>query len=757
MTKTSEKAEVRKAACFFCHNNCGVLVRIKDGQIERIVGNPDYPTNRGYTCERLRFAIRWLNHPDQLKYPLKRVGERGQGKWKRVSWNQALDEIAEKLRLLIDKYGPECLAFSEGTYRTDMNWARARFANLLGNPQNVVGPSTICFVNAYAIDLAIFGWSIFSRADVRRSNCVVMWGSNPPESEASGGLQWRRVKEALERRPRPKIIVVDPRFTEAARHADIWLQIRPGTDTALLLSWINVIIEEKLYDREFVEKWCYGFDKLAERVKGYRPEKVEEITWVPAERIREAARMYATHRPASFTFGVSLDQIGLNSTRARQCQAILTAITGNVDVPGGHTLYEVGPVGKDGMFIRDSLLELAEKCPAEQRRKHLGSEFKLMSWAGWELINESIKKRWGIPEHLFIHTPAPLLWRAILTGKPYPIKALITWHSNPMIWSANTRLVHEALKSPNLELHVVLDYWMTPTAELADYVLPAASWLERPLCTLSVPNVMDWVKGGVRAIEPLGERHTDYDFFRELGIRLGQGEYWPWKTMEEVVEYRLKPLGITYKDFSEKPWTDPPRSGYRRYEKYGFPTPTGKVELYCTTFERLGYDPLPYYEEPAESPVRTPEVAKEYPFILITGARFRPMYHSEHRQLGIGTREMHPYPIVEVHPETARRLGIRDGDWVWVETRRGRMRQRARLTTAIHPRVVSVQHGWWYPEMPGEEPYLHGAFESNANMLTLEEPETLDPLTGGWTNRGLLCRIYRAESLGRAMIDVPSS
>ncbi|MCX8205409.1 MAG: molybdopterin-dependent oxidoreductase [Candidatus Nezhaarchaeota archaeon] len=402
----TEEVEVRKAACFFCHNNCGVLVYVKEGRVERVVGNPDYPTNRGYTCERPRFAINWLYHPDQLKHPLERVGERGEGRWRRISWNKALDEVAEKLRGLIGEYGPECLAFCEGTYRSDANWARARFANLLGNPQNVVGPSTICYANAYAIDLAMFGCAIFPRADIRRSNCIVVWGSNPPESEA-GGLQWRRVREALRRRPRPKVIVVDPRFTEAARNADIWLQIRPGTDTALLLSWINVIIEEKLYDKEFVEKWCYGFDKLAERVKEYPPEKVEEITWVPAEKIRESAIMYATNKPASFTFGVSLDQIGLNSTRARQCQAILTAITGNVDVEGGHTLYEIGPIGPGGMFIRDSMLELAEKCPPEQRKRHLGVEFKLMSWPGWELINQSIEKVWRVPEHLFIHTPAP--------------------------------------------------------------------------------------------------------------------------------------------------------------------------------------------------------------------------------------------------------------------------------------------------------------------------------------------------------------
>jgi anaerobic selenocysteine-containing dehydrogenase len=751
-----ENIEVKKVACFFCHNNCNLFVHVRDNHVIKIEGDPSSP-NKGYMCERPRFAIKWLYHPDQLKYPLKKVGERGEGKWVRISWDQALGEIAGKLKELRDRYGPECLAFIEGTYRSDMNWARSRFANLFGNPHNHFSPGTICWVNRIPIDLAIFGAPLFPRWDIGKANCIVAWGANPSEAQ-SGGLPWIRILKRFSKKPRPKLIVIDPRLTETARRADIWLQLRPGTDTALALSWINVIINEKLYDKDFVEKWCYGFDKLKNRVKEYPPGKVSEITWVPEEKIVESARMYAENKPASIIWGVATDQIGLNASRAAQSLAILIAITGNVDIPGGHLLPEIGPKKDNKMFIRTSMLELAEKCPPEQRKKQIGmGRFKLTSWEGWELINEVVSKVWGIPlhQHPQLLSPTPLLWRAILTGKPYPVKALITWQSNPLLWAPNTKLVYKALKSSNLELHVVLDYWLTPTAELADYVLPAASWLERPLCTLSDGDIMEWVRGGVRAIQPIGERRTDFKFFRELGVRLGQAEYWPWKTYEEVIEYRLKPLGITYEEFNKRPWTDPPKREYRKYEKIdpktgkpaGFATPIGKVELYSTIFEKLGYDPLPYYEEPPESPIRTPEVVKEYPLILITGSRFRPMYHSEHRQPGIGSREMHPDPIMEIHSETARSLGIHDGNWVWIETRRGRIKQKARLFTGIHPRVVSIQHGWWFPEKPGEEPYLHGAFESNANVLTLDDPETLDPLTGGWCNRGLLCKVYRVKEI----------
>jgi len=735
----------KRVGCFFCHNNCGLLVEVEGDRVVSVRGDPEAPWSRGFMCERPRmFATKWLYHPDRVKHPLKRVGERGEGRWKRVTWDEALDEIAAKLRELKERYGPECLAFAEGTYRSDMNWARARFANLFGNPQNVISPGTICYLNTMAIELAVLGTPIFHRPHIRGSNCIVFWGANPSESQ-SGGLPWNKTLERLAMKPRPKIIVVDPRLTECARRADLWLQIRPGTDLALELAWINVIINEGLYDREFVEKWCYGFDKLKERVKEYTPERVSEITWIPEDKIVESARTFATNRPSCIVWGVSLDQQGVNATYANMARTILIAITGNIDVPGGHLLYE--PAEPKG-FVHTSELELVEKLPPEQRRKHLGGDrHRLMSWAGWELINQCFRRMFGLdfPVHPFVHTPAPLLWRAILTGKPYPIKALITWQSNPLVWAPDTKLVYKALKSENLELHVVMDYWLTPTAMLADYVLPAATWLERPLCTMAESD-MDIVKGGERAVQPLGEARTDYELFRGLGVRLGQAEYWPWETYEEVVEYRIKGLGLTYREWCERPWTDYPKTGFKRYEKRGgFATPTGKVELYSTIFEKLGYDPLPRYVEPPESPISTPDVAKEYPYILITGARFRPMYHSEHRQLNLGSRELHPDPIVEVHPHTARAHGIRDGDWCWIETRRGRIKQRARLTWGIHPRVISVEHGWWFPERPGEDPVLYGVFESCANVLTLSEPDTLDPLVGGWCNRGLLCRIYRAE------------
>jgi anaerobic selenocysteine-containing dehydrogenase len=239
-----------------------------------------------------------------------------------------------------------------------------------------------------------------------------------------------------------------------------------------------------------------------------------------------------------------------------------------------------------------------------------------------------------------------------------------------------------------------------------------------------------------------------------LAQRLGMGEFFPWETEEELAAFRLRPLGITFDEAatqrhiirSDEPWTyetPNPDTG----KPGGFATPSGKVELYATILEQLGYDPLPFYEEPPESPVRTPELAKEYPLILITGGRVKSLFHSENRQIGTGLREQHPEPLMDIHPATAEGLGIADGDWAYIETRRGVIKQKARLTEGVDPRVVNVEAQWWFPEQPAQEPWLHGVWQSNANVLTATDPNGLDPVTGGWPLRALLCKVYKVTTV----------
>jgi len=563
----------------------------------------------------------------------------------------------------------------------------------------------------------------------------MLLGTNPEQANRS---VWLAVLTAL--KGGAKLIVVDPRKTAAAQRADLWLQLRPGTDCALYLSMIDTIISEQLYDKDFVNQWCHGFDRLAERARDYPAEKVARITWIPAEKIRQAARMYATTKPAVILHQMGLEQLS-NGIETLHARYILTAITGNLDVRGGEELRYAHPQVRGAFEI-----ELNNKLSPEQKKKQIGSErFKLFSRFGGELIDRTAQSRVGSVDMVAAH--APSVYRAIITGEPYPVKALLTVASNPVVTQPNTKLIYRALKS--LDLYVVHDFWMTPSAEIADYVLPCASWLERP-GIFSYSDAAGFNNVSEEAVSPQVEgqydRRPDYDIWRGLGIRMGQEEYWPWPTLKDALAYKLEPLGLGSFDEVMQKTGGVIRSTKeeKKYEKLGFGTPTGKVELYSTILEQMGYDPLPQYREPAESPISTPELAKDYPLILTTGARHLPFYHSEHRQID-SLRQQHPNPIVQINPEMASRLGIEDGDWVWIETPRGRVRQQCQYFGGIDPRVVQAQHGWWFPELPGEEPWLHGVWESNINVVTDDDPNCCNPISGGWPLRALMCRVYGAK------------
>jgi anaerobic selenocysteine-containing dehydrogenase len=390
-------------------------------------------------------------------------------------------------------------------------------------------------------------------------------------------------------------------------------------------------------------------------------------------------------------------------------------ITGNIDVPGGQVLYRTPPVVNVGKFGAHALLS------PEQSAKRLGGE------------------RFRLAGRFAIIQPKAV-WDAILEEQPYPVKMLFFISSNPLITRANAREVYRALEQ--VDFMAVADFFMTPTAELADIVLPAATWLE-------MDYIGDfWKRHGRllprRKVVQIGECRSDHEMLNDLARRIGQGEYW-WDTFEGGLDYILKPLGITWREFKEMDCI----RGEVRYQKYkqgGFSTPTGKFELYCTSLERMGCDPLPQFREPPESPESTPELYKDYPYILITGARQPGFFHTENRQVP-WLRELHRDPQVEIHPETAAREGIREGDWVIIASPRGKVRQRARLFAGMDPRIVAAQHGWWFPEKkdPG-----HGWDESNINILTDNAYESMDPAMGATSIRTLLCKIHPEKEGGEA-------
>lgn len=720
--------QIKRVLCSGCTTHCGLLVKIKDGQIVSIKGDPSDPLTRGHICEKGMAAPKLLYHRERLKYPLKRTGERGEGKWTRISWKQAIDEIAKKIEEIKRKYGPEAIALIHGSSPRYAEYIQRRFMNLLGSPNVFSSASQVCWDNTAIIECITYGWMAYG--DIEHTQCIVEWGSNPACSHLP---RWRSILKAKKRGA--KLIVIDPRLTKTAAKADIWLQIRPGTDCALALGWLNVIINEELYDKDFVKNWTIGFEKLKERVQEYPPEKVSEITHIPAEKIRESARIYATTKPAIISWGVSLDHIGKNASQAIRARAILRAITGNLDVRGGEILCGLHP-----RIISETEIEENEKLSKEQKEKLLGTKrFKLLSWNLYDQINKYAKKvgyRAAIPSYSLVNAHTPTVWRAIITGEPYPVKAVICQDSNPLLTCANTKLVYRAIKE--LELFVVHDIFMTPTAMLADYALPAVTWLERSHMDHGVAG--NYVKTGEKVIEPMWECRTDFDFLRELGIKLGQE--WPWKNLEELYEYRLKPLGYSWKDFVTKIRWDVPPFEYKRYEKRGFATPSGKVEIYSTILEKLGYDPLPKYEEPAKSPISASEKSKKHSLVLITGGRLKCFHHSEGRQIDM-LRKIHPEPLVQIHPKTAEKLGIKDGDWVWIETHLGKIKQKTKVDPGVPLNIVHAEHGWWFPEKPGEEPTLYGLWESNINVIIDDNPDKCDPMIGSWQLRAIRCKIYK--------------
>jgi len=710
--------KIVRSICQRCHCECGVLVHVRDGEVIKVEGDPEHPMSRGFTCIKARTYPGVTHHPDRLKYPLRRAGERAGGKWERITWDEALDAIAKKLTETRAKYGPESFATIHGDGPRPTHYATGCLTYALGSPNYVSDNTHICYLPSYVAGHWTMGGSILMDVgpDYRNSNCILIIGGNPLAAHPARGPE---ILGAMRER-KAKLIVIDPRRIELADKADLWLQVRPGTDAALVLGMIRTIIDEELYDKEFVNKWCYGFDKLKERIEEYPVAKVADITWVPADKIREAARLYATTKPAALHQRVAVEH-NINSTQTCRAIHLLVALTGNIDVPGGN----VFPMPLPGYVSLSSLWAGEDIRPGvEVEEKRLGArEYPLIAGAG----------------AVAPLVPMPITHDAIRFGTPYPLKAVFCAGANIVVNMQSSRVLWESLKD-NLELFVVTDLFMTPTAELADYVLPAATWLERDeLCDVMYVNC---IGARQKAIEPLYESWHDLKMAIELVKRLpwANRKALPWNSVDEFNEALVKGVGITFRELKEKGYLKWPMK-HKKYQENGFNTPTGKVELYSTGFEEYGYDPLPFYIEPPESPLSTPELLNDYPLILYTGGKHIEYFHSEGRQIA-ALRERVPDPLVEIHPETAKQANIEDGDWVWIETpqvRGERVRFKARLTDAVHPKMAHARHCWWFPEKPAPE---HGCFDSNINVVLTDEPPR-EEISCSVRTRGTLCRVYK--------------
>lgn len=666
---------------------------MKDNDVTEIKGNPEHPVNKGSICVKGKALQQLLNDENRLKYPMIKVDN----EWKFVSWDEALGTVASKLLEVKERYGARALAFYGGNgllgKRVSNNlWDR--FCNVYGTPNNI--SSSDCFASKMLAHTATYGtlssptWAILGFRDDYRRNTryMVVWGANPPMSHpAEAGILFELKRKGA------KLIVVDPRKTTLAKKADIWAQIRPGTDGALALGIANVIIDKELHDKEFVSKYTVGFQDLSKRVQEYSPEKVEEITWVPAGTICEIAETYATNKPGFIIQGIATEhQIG--GFQASRAMACLIGLTGNLDVPGGNIIVPT-------------------RAPLSDR-----------SLIGMPLDGEPIgAKEFPLLVDKGRRGHSALLPKNINDGE---IKAMIVCGRNLLLSAPETKVWKEALSK--LEFIVVIDLYKAGLEEVADVFLPVASSLERTeLYTYGEYDTEPYISLSEKVADRWG-CWPDWKICCELARRMGYEEYFPWGGVSEVINELLKPTGLTIDDLKGK--TGVP-FGSMEYEKYkkGLKTPSGKFEFYSSLMKRYEYDPLPTHLEPAESPVSSPNIAKKYPLILTTGARDVNFLHTRFRSIPV-LCEKSPDPLAMINPEVARKIGIHDGEWIIVESPRGEIEVRAKVTKGVHPKVVHVSHGWSPP--------------SNVNELT--SIKQLDPISGFPAFKSGLCRVRKIPS-----------
>ncbi len=735
-------AEVKPTNCHYCGYCCAFLATVEDGRVTDLVPDPSrYPYDERILagCRRWRMNLDALDGPDRVNYPLRRAGKRGGNEWERVSWDEALDDIAARLRALADEHGPETLASAIGGPHASF-WPLHRFMNLFGSPNNM-GIGQICWNPRIWMDALTFGWTVEADIVPGVTECLFIWGTNPAQSDNSAF--WRSILAFA--RSDAALVVVDPRRTQAAAVADLWLPVRPGTDCTLALGLLHVIIEEGLVDRAFVDAWCHGFDELAEHVRPYTPAHVAAVCGLPEDDIVRAARLFGRAGAAALVSGRGVDQVGANVAPTHRAICCLRAVTGNVDKPGSCVLAE----GPD--FVSEMELEMSDALAPERRARCLNTPFTpLQCYDGYDRARKLTEKLGRtLPERYLTSALPHLVLRAMEEGEPYPVRALIVNATNPLLTYADTHRVFDALMG--LDLLVVLDYYMTPTAMIADYVLPAAGAIERPVLQVH-GGVANMGYGGPAAVEPYYERRTDYDVFRGLGLRLGQEDAWPEETLADAFAAQLARAGMDWDAFCQLGiyWQPPAHAKHELPgpdgRPQGFATTTGKIELASEFLPTLGGPRLPEPAAPA-APLCSPELVEDAEraggahLPMITGSRKQP-YNASMYFNNPAFRQKSPHPVAEVSEATAGRLGLKPGDRVEIATDKGSARFILE-TAPLRDDLVNVDYGWWHPEWEPGGPDLGGMWESNVNCLTSCEPG--EPLIGTWSYNAIDCVIRRID------------
>lgn len=787
-----------KGYCGLCIARCGTVATVENGRFTRLDPDPSHPTGAAI-CAKGRAAPELVYSKDRLSRPLRRRRPKGDADpgWEEISWDMALEEIAAAMRRIAAESGPEAVAFSQSSPSTtaiaDSSPFIQRLMNAFGTP-NWVFPLEICgwgrgFATRYAYGVGSIatGSAGGAMADIANSGCLILWGYNPSVSRLTHATA---TVEALKRGM--KLIVIDPRPAGLANKADIWLRVRPGSDGALALGLANIMIERGWYDQDFVRQWTNGpllvrndsgrllresdlrqdgsparyvawagsgpviydpasgrydcasealaltgshrvatalgavecspvFEHYAALCRKYPPHAVEATCWIEEGQLEETARLIWHSRPTSY-YAWSGHEQHANATETARAMALLYALTGNFDAPGGNVLLPAIPSAS----VTGEDLPAAKRMPAA-----VGFAERPLGPARWH----------SVTAHDF--------YRAVLDGKPYPIRGLIGFGSNLISAQADPARARSALCALDFFAHA--DLFMTPTAALADIVLPIASCFEREALKIGFEisaDAQSLIQFRQAVVPPPGEARSDTDFIFDLAQRLGLGEQFWNGDIDAAYRCQLAPSGVTLEELRARPAgiRVPLRSNHVKHAKAdaqgnlkGFATPSRKIELWSETFLEHGYSALPDFIEPQNGPARRPDLALNYPLVL-TCAKPTVFCQSQHRALP-SLRKRAPHPEIELHPQTAAERGIHADSWVKVETPAGAMRAKARFNDKLDPRVVIGEHGWWQAcselGLPGYD--LYSPEGSNFNFTV--DPAIRDPVSGTPEHRANLCQV----------------
>ncbi len=647
--------------CGLCVNKCGMIARVNNGVIRKLDPIADHPKSKGMLCAKGNAGIQTVYDPDRLKYPMIRVGKRGEGKWRRATWDEALTYIADKLTEIKEKHGPEAVLFSSTEGFQEEYFLR--LAEAFGSPNTVRHP-TLCLASVNNAMFNTFG--TVPHFDLKHADYVIFAGSNRLES-----LLTPDTVDMIEGKASGHYhVVLDPRFTVTASKANLWVPIKPGTDLAFALALIHMMIKENKYDKVFVEKYTHGFDKLAEHVKQYTPEWAAYETGIPVETIYKVGKDFMSSLPRSVFYSGRRGSWTENDTQFRRAIAIVNAISGAWDREGG-----VAPARKIGL---GEMLIFPPDEPEAERIDNVKNEFPLAN------------RRDGVYMTLREHA---------LKEDPYPLKAWMIYKQNPLQSVPNSQKTYEMMKK--MELIVSIDIIPNDTAWESDVMLPEATYLERTDPLHSLGGLEPAVALRQKVIEPMYETRPNLEIMKHLASKLDLGEYFDF-TIEEWLEAQVEELPIDLDELKRRGFYADDKGkvfGKTLKEGYRFRTKTGKIELFSERYAEKGYDPLPIYKRPKNIPSGS--------YILLT-ARCANYTHSSLQNnewlMAVGMHAM-----AHVNPIAAEKHGIVQGEIVILRSPYGEVELPVYITDRVHADVICMPHGFGHTSKGLSIAYNKGA------------------------------------------------